>query len=74
MPDETLIRRFQRARWSSTRKRIHDMRPGQRRHFKRTDYFNCHSTVYRLNDAYDGARRWKMRVNGDRITVTLQLA
>lgn len=68
-----LVARFQKVRWSRTRKRIHDMRPGQTRKFNRTDYFNCHASVYRLNDAY-GERHWTMKVSGERITVKRKLA
>lgn len=46
------------------------MKPGQRRHFARTDYFNCKQSVLRLNEAYDGTRVWQIEVCGDRITVT----
>jgi hypothetical protein len=67
----TLTKRFQRARWSSTRKRIDAMEPGQRRYFPRTDYFNCKSSVMRLNDAYEGTRVWQMKVSGDLITIAL---
>lgn len=64
-----LVERFQRQRWSSTRKNIEKMKAGASCRFDPTDYFNCHSSVMRLNDAYDGVRRWKMKINKGRITV-----
>lgn len=65
-----MVKRFQRSRWSSTRIRIEKMKPGKRRHFPLTDYYNCHSSVTRLNDAYAGRRKWKMVMSSDGIIVT----
>ena len=56
----TMSDRFNRTRWSDTRKRIDAMSPGQELSFPATEYFNCHSSVLRLNDAYDGERKYEL--------------
>lgn len=52
--------RFNRTRWSNTRKAIDAMSPGQELSFPVSEYFNCHSSVMRLNDAYDGERKYEL--------------
>lgn len=38
--------------------------------FPPDEYFNCHATVQRLNDAYSGVRRWSMTVKDKTSTIT----
>lgn len=56
----TMVSRFQRGRWSNTRVIIDAMDVGDKKEFPVTEYFNCHATVDRLNDAYDD-REWEMQ-------------
>jgi hypothetical protein len=52
--------RFNRTRWSDTRKAIDALKPGQSKKFPEAEFFNCHSSVMRLNDAYDGERKYEL--------------
>lgn len=67
----TMVSRFQRWRWSPVRKAIAGMPPESRKTFNPSEYFNCKSSVDRLNDAYEGDRRWEVSgwPKGKRITV-----
>lgn len=64
-----MIDNFQTARWSDTRNAIHAMKRHQVLTFPAEQYFNCHATVQRLNDAYSGVRRWVMTVKGKASTI-----
>lgn len=52
--------RFNKTRWSKTRIAIDAMTPGETLDFPPSEYFNCHSSVQRLNDAYCGERKYEM--------------
>lgn len=58
-----LTARFQQARWSETRKRIFALQPGQSLAFPRSEYFNAHASVRRLNEAC-GKRMWVIATSG----------
>ena len=64
----TMSDRFNRTRWSETRKKIDAMSPGEVLTFPCVEYFNCHSSVMRLNDAYDGERVYELS-GGERAPV-----
>lgn len=70
-PDDsiTMIARFQKHRWSKLRTEIHEMKPGEKRVFSPNCYNSAHATVDRLNDAYDGMRKWKLSRKNFLITV-----
>jgi hypothetical protein len=61
---------FQQARWSETRAAIHAMKRHAVLSFPAEEYFNCHATVQRLNDAYSGVRKWVMTVKDKASTIT----
>jgi hypothetical protein len=64
--------RFQRSRWSETRRKIDAMPEGGVLRFGADQYHNCKATVDRLNDAYAGARQYTL--SGCRKTVTVTRA
>jgi len=67
--DMPLLARFQRARWSETRRRMDAMRPGETLALARSEYYNAKSSTDRLNDAYEGSRRWFLKRERDRVMV-----
>lgn len=64
-----VVARFQRARWHPLRVRIHDMKDGDTMTLGMDDYNLAHASVDRFNDAYLGARRWKMTRRAGVITI-----
>lgn len=70
MTPDTTLNRFQQQRWSETRQAIYAMKRGAVLSFPAEEYFNCHATCQRLNDAYSGVRRWRMTVKGRAATIT----
>lgn len=58
-----MTHRFQRSRWSDTRKSIHDLPLNSHLNLPATEYFNAKASVERLNDAY-GTTKW--RITGGR--------
>lgn len=54
-----MISRFQTARWSDTRKKIHALEAGQSLSFPQAEYFNAKSSADRLTEAYGGEREYK---------------
>lgn len=64
-----LQQRFIRVRWSSVRKAMSGMRPGQQLIFPRSDYFNAYASSYRLSDA-DESRHWMARRTPGGVVVT----
>lgn len=69
-PAEPVIARFQRSRWSPTRRKIDAMGPGESATLPLEQYNTCQSSVQRLQDAYRGKRRWKVSQAGGKTTVT----
>ena len=65
-----MVARFQLERWSAVRRAVHDLPVGVRKRFPLPDYFNCKSTVDRLNHAYEGTRAWRLVRRGPKITIT----
>lgn len=57
----SMTERFHRHRWSATRQEIDRMGVGQTINFPAGEYFNCKSSVERLNDAYGSARVWTLK-------------
>ncbi len=57
-------------RWHLLRRRIHDLEINQEISLPLKDYNLAHASVDRLNDAYRGERRWKLRRKGGALTVT----
>lgn len=68
-----LTERFQRARWSKTRIAMDAMEKGEILKFPDSEYYNAKASTDRLNDAYDGKRKWKLTRNGSEIVVELTL-
>ncbi len=56
----SMTNRFHQNRWSDTRQQIHDMTRGSVLLFPAEQYFNCHASTQRLNDAYSGVRKWTL--------------
>ena len=56
-----MTERFQRSRWAPTRQEIERMGAGQTITFPDSEYFDCKSSVERLNDAYGSARKWTLK-------------
>ena len=59
--DMPLVARFQRIRWSETRRSMDGMKPGEKLILPESEYYNAHASAARLNDAYAGTRRWETR-------------
>lgn len=57
----TMIDRFQRTRWSDTRKAIDALPIGGTATFTGKQYYNAKASTDRLNDAYDGKRQYVIR-------------
>jgi len=55
----SMTRRFQRSRWSETRMLIDAMNVKDELTFPLSQYSNVHSSVLRLNDAYNGRRKYR---------------
>ncbi len=66
--DRPLVRRFQRSRWSRTRRRMEAMEPGDVLKLPLSEYYNAHSSALRLSDAYSD-RQWKASRRGPTLTV-----
>lgn len=64
-----MVSRFQKSRWSPTRQQMHDMQSGDQKTFPGAEYFNVHSTVMRLNDAYCGGKTWSYARRGGVLVV-----
>jgi hypothetical protein len=62
--------KFQQMRWSATRQQIHAMKRRAVLTFPPEQYFNCHATVQRLNDAYSGVRRYVLTTKNKHSTIT----
>lgn len=56
-----LVARFQRCRWSETRKRIDALEVGQSVTLPTTEFNNITTTIQRLQEAYEDTRRWRMK-------------
>ena len=63
-----LTARFQRKRWSPTRKAMDAMKPGDTLKVPLSQYFNAHSSAIRLGDAYHD-RKWVVSKNDRLVTV-----
>lgn len=61
--------RFHKSRWSDERKKLYAMNIGDTLTFPITSYYNVHSSVMRLSDAYED-KKWTMRRNRKFIWVT----
>jgi hypothetical protein len=58
---QRMVRRFQRCRWSKTRKRIDALSVGESATFPLTERYNATTSVQRLQDAYERAKQFKTR-------------
>lgn len=65
-----MVDRFKKTRWGEERNIIHRLKPGWCARFPVKEFPNLHNHVRRLNDAYDGARVWKLERQGDVKVVT----
>lgn len=65
---QELIDRFQRCRWSDTRKKMEKMKPGDVLHLPMSEKNNAHGSANRLSDAYEN-RMWKDSRKGGKLVV-----
>jgi len=56
-----MVGRFQRCRWSETRRRIDALRVGESATFSLAERYNATTSVQRLQDAYERAKQFKTR-------------
>jgi hypothetical protein len=57
--------RWLKSRWSETRRRMHDMKPGEEIQLPMAEYVNAHSSEMRLNDCREeGEARWRVTKKG----------
>jgi len=70
-----LTDRFLRCRWSDERKAIDALKKGELKIFTMAQLSNAHASVWRLNDAYEGERKYVQAqcVAKDEFTVTRTL-
>ena len=61
-----MVERFQFSRWTQTRMDIYDMEVGDILTFPAAERFNVGASVARLNEAYEGTRKWKYQLTGAR--------
>lgn len=64
-----LTARFHRRRWSPTTNAIHDLDVGKEIHLPNDQRDTAHGTVDRFNDAYAGARVWKLSLANGQVIV-----
>ena len=64
-----LTERFLRCRWSTTRKAIHSMQPGEKITRARSEKNNAVTSASRLREAYQDTRKWRVCVFPDSVTV-----
>lgn len=58
-----MVARFQRRRWSVTRRQIDAMGRATRMFLDCSEYYNAKASVERLNDAYEGHRWYTLSRN-----------